>query len=132
MEHEAEKPYKCNLCDKAFYMKWRLGKHLKQHESFDAKFCHYFNNGKFCPFEEHGCMFKHENAQFCNKKLLCRTPLCQFMLETMMYLMTLMLTMESSQSGATMDCVTFVTFCLQQNLTFMHTYRVILDLIQMN
>ena len=44
MEHKDEKPYKCHLCDKAFYMR-RLGKHLKQHESFDAKFCHYFNNG---------------------------------------------------------------------------------------
>ena len=25
-------------------MKWRQGKHLQQHESSDAKYCHYFNN----------------------------------------------------------------------------------------
>ena len=59
-------------------MKWRLGKHLHQHEFPDSKFYHYFNNGKFCPFEEHGCMFKHEHAQLCTKTVLCRSALCQF------------------------------------------------------
>ena len=82
MEHEADKPYKCDLCGKSFYTKWRLGKHLKQHESFDAQFCHYFNNGKFCPFEEHGCMFRHEHAQFFSKNEKCRITLCQFKHQT--------------------------------------------------
>ena len=36
------------------------------------------NNGKVCPYEEHGCMFKHEHAPTCSRKGLCRSNLCQF------------------------------------------------------
>ena len=59
-------------------MKWRLRKHQTQHESTNTRFCHYFNNGGFCPYDEHGCMFKHEHAPNCLKKGVCRAKICQF------------------------------------------------------
>ena len=49
-DHDAAKLFKCDYCEKTFYIKWRLGKHLKQHESDDTKYSHYFNNNKFCQF----------------------------------------------------------------------------------
>ena len=58
--HDAPKLFKCQYCEKMFYMKWRLEKHIKQHESNDGKYCRYFNNDKYCPFEENGCMFLHK------------------------------------------------------------------------
>ena len=55
--------YNCTLCDKTFHRKWRLAKHELAHNSLNVKFCHYFNNGKDCPYEEIGCMFKHEPSK---------------------------------------------------------------------
>ena len=43
----------------------------------DAPFCHFYNNGKPCPFQEIGCMFRHENSGQC-KTRLCTRKLCQF------------------------------------------------------
>ena len=44
--------------------------------SGEAKFCHYFSNGKCCPFDAIGCMFRHEMSQKCNLES-CRDKLCQ-------------------------------------------------------
>ena len=43
----------------------------------DAPFCHFYNNGKSCPFQEIGCMCRHENSGPC-KTRLCTRKLCQF------------------------------------------------------
>ena len=51
---------------------------MNMHASLDTKFCHFFNNDKFCQYEEHGCMFKHEHAPLCTRKGICRVKLCQF------------------------------------------------------
>ena len=59
-------------------MKWRLDKHEKAHTLENIKFCHYFNNEKNCPYEEVGCMFKHEQSQVCRYKDNCSNKLCQF------------------------------------------------------
>ena len=75
--HEEMVPFKCNTCDKDFYSKWRLNKHVLSH-SENGKFCHYFNNGKSCPFEEIGCKFKHEVSKNCRYDKKCHIKLCQF------------------------------------------------------
>ena len=41
-----------------------------------VKFCHYYNNDKFCPFEELGCNFLHKVAQNCGLGKKCKIWLC--------------------------------------------------------
>ena len=67
----------CSICDKEFVVKWRLDKHFKTH-SENNKYCHYFNNGKSCPYENIGCKFKHEDAPLCRYLSRCRLKVCQF------------------------------------------------------
>ena len=77
-EHSTGKNFKCDLCDQTFFTKWRLGKHVKQHEMTSIRFCHFFNNDKFCKYEELGCMFKHNDAPVCKNGTWCRSKMCQF------------------------------------------------------
>ena len=44
-EHKLQKEFKCDICGKDFYLKWRLLKHKEMH-IVTKKFCHYYNNGK--------------------------------------------------------------------------------------
>ena len=44
----------------------------------NIKFCHYFNNGKICPFEKLGCMFSHQDSEICYFGVRCMNKLCQF------------------------------------------------------
>ena len=62
--HDVEE-FKCKVCDKVFSMRWILQKHESAHELATVKFCHYFNNGKQCPYEEVGCMFNHSDSEKC-------------------------------------------------------------------
>ena len=48
------------------------------HSMENVKYCHYFNNSKHCPFEEVGCMFKHEISKNCRFQKHCKNKLCQF------------------------------------------------------
>ena len=75
--HEEIVPFKCGICDQEFYVKWRLKKHVLSHEK-KGKFCHFFNNGKICPFQEIGCKFKHEVSNNCRYDEKCHIKLCQF------------------------------------------------------
>ena len=75
--HENFLPFKCNICEKEFYVNWRLKKHVQSHEQ-KQKFCHFYNNGKDCPYEEIGCKFKHEAANNCKFDKNCSIKLCQF------------------------------------------------------
>ena len=51
---------------------------MKSHSDINQKFCHYYNNGKFCPFEKLGCKFKHETSPNCVYLRRCKNTLCQF------------------------------------------------------
>ena len=75
--HKNVKPQKCNICNKEFYFKWRLEKHLLN-DSQMRKCCHYFNNGKVCPYEQVGCQFQHKNSVQCKFDQTCKIKLCQF------------------------------------------------------
>ena len=54
--HGNERPFKCSICDKGFYLKWRMEKHTSDHR-VDIKFCHYYNNDKPCPYDKVGYKF---------------------------------------------------------------------------
>ena len=71
-----EKKYKCEICDQKFHLKWRLIKHEERHKNVDSKFCHYFNNSKICPFQELGCMFRHESSPHCKYMSYCNKKRC--------------------------------------------------------
>ena len=59
-------------------MEWRLKRHLRGHRDVNRKFCHYFNNGKVCPFYESGCKFRHEHSEVCFYGQSCTNHLCQY------------------------------------------------------
>ena len=49
--HTSDKPYRCKKCGKGFYLACRLSKHMEIHDDLKKKrACHYFNNGKNCPY----------------------------------------------------------------------------------
>ena len=77
-EHKTGKEFKCGICDKDFLLKWRLNQHVRGHSDIKQKSCHYFNNGKLCPFEEYGCKFRHAISSFCNFGKCCKNHLCQY------------------------------------------------------
>ena len=49
---------------------------MKIHTQDFVKFYHYYNNDKFCPFEELGCKFLHKVAQNCGLGKTCKIWLC--------------------------------------------------------
>ena len=77
--HTDTTQYKCEECGKIFVSEWRLQKHRNIHDK-TAKIncCHYFNNKEECPFEEIGCIFRHEQAKDCKFGKNCSIRLCQF------------------------------------------------------
>ena len=58
-EHIDSERFKCKYCEKKFVTKWRVEKHLNIHFKRTIKSCKYFLNETFCPFEELGCKFRH-------------------------------------------------------------------------
>ena len=51
VHHGLLKKHACKIYGKECHLKWRLEKHLQIHsEDYSERFCHYFNNGKECPF----------------------------------------------------------------------------------
>ena len=61
--HEAPRAFHCNQCEKTFVTKWRLRKHMRIHSEKFTRICHYFKDGKLCPFEELGCKFLHDVSE---------------------------------------------------------------------
>ena len=65
-DHKKEKSFECNICEAKFIVEWRLKKHITTHQNTNQlRTCHYFNNGKVCPYKEHGCKFLHIEAVKC-------------------------------------------------------------------
>jgi hypothetical protein len=75
--HDKINPLKCPICEKEFYLNWRLKKHVASHNELN-KYCHYFNNAKVCPFQELGCKYKQEHSDKCKFDINCKFKLCQF------------------------------------------------------
>ena len=76
--HNEVQKYNCDICEKSFCIKWRLKRHMAIHGNTRTKTCHYFNNGKECPFSEIGCMSLHELSEECKLGSRCERKLCQF------------------------------------------------------
>ena len=76
--HKAEKKFKCDKCETAFVVEWRLRKHKKIHLKTNIRKCHYYNNMKECPFSTLGCKFLHEKSSFCKYNENCNLEKCQF------------------------------------------------------
>ena len=78
-DHSQDKKFKCEVCDKAFHLKWRLVKHKSMHgQEGSIRKCHYFNNGKICPFEASGYKFLHKESMLCQFQSQCNHDKCQF------------------------------------------------------
>ena len=77
--HGTKGNHQCATCGKYFHVKWRLEKHIKMHEG-ESEFrkCHFYNNGKDCPYEEIGCKFLHQESTECKFKRKCKFDRCQF------------------------------------------------------
>ena len=75
--HTSSEQFNCSECDQTFYVKWRMKKHIQSHDKA-RNYCHYFNNNKYCPFEEIGCKFRHEDSSRCKYGKCCQNRLCQF------------------------------------------------------
>ena len=76
--HKQSKKFECDKCGKVFLLKWRLEQHKKTHALTNIKYCHYFNNMKVCPYDNIGCMFKHETSSWCRFQEECSNNMCQF------------------------------------------------------
>ena len=68
--------HKCEECGKAFLPEWHLKKHMIMHSLSYTSSCHYYNNKKFCPFEQLGCKFSHRLSGLCNYDEKCHKKLC--------------------------------------------------------
>ena len=78
-DHGSQKKHICKDCGKTFHLSWRLNKHIKMHGSErTVRMCHFYNNGKPCPFEEIGCKFLHKESSKCKYLEKCRYDKCQF------------------------------------------------------
>ena len=75
--HDNVKLFKCNICEKDFVMKWRLEKHVNSHKE-QTRWCHFFNNFKTCPFDDVGCIFKHQESPECKFDKHCNVKLCAY------------------------------------------------------
>ena len=76
--HEDYQQFKCDQCEKTFVLKWRLRKHMNLHNKSISHPCHYFNNGKKCPFEDLGCKFFHTVSEICKYGPTCTKRMCPF------------------------------------------------------
>ena len=45
---------------------------------YSPKFCHYYNNSTFCPYEKFGCKFSYSDAEICKFDKACKRELCPF------------------------------------------------------
>ena len=75
-EHDNHETFNCDQCEKTFVLKWRLKKHARIHTKEFVQFCHYFNNGRKCPYEELGCKFLHVVSEMCSYGQKCQKRLC--------------------------------------------------------
>ena len=71
------KKYECDECDSVFNFEGVLEKHKEAvHEGIEL-FCHYFNNGTDCPYEDQ-CIFLHEESQICKYGKACERVMCMY------------------------------------------------------
>ena len=74
---KSHKKYACNQCDKTFKWEDVLKKHVRiSHENVKL-FCHYFNNGLECPYNDE-CIFLHQDSEVCKYGAMCERNNCMY------------------------------------------------------
>ena len=74
---KSHKMYLCNKCDKSFKWQVVMEKHVRiSHENVKL-FCHYFNNGLECPYNDE-CIFIHEDSEVCKYGAMCERNNCMY------------------------------------------------------
>ena len=74
---KVHRKYECDECDKVFKNDGILIKHKEAvHEDIEL-YCHYYNNGKECPFED-ACIFLHDESETCKYGKGCERVLCMY------------------------------------------------------
>ena len=68
---------KCDKCDKIFRCQVIKEKHMSISHDDKIVYCHYFNNGKKCPYENK-CIFIHEDSEICKYGIKCERIFCMF------------------------------------------------------
>ena len=53
-----------------------MEKHVKIHTQKFVQYCHYYNNDKFCPYEELDCKFLHQVDNDCKFGKKCNKEMC--------------------------------------------------------
>ena len=103
-KHTTSEDFKCDDCDKIFKSQKKLDDHEKTHEKFECDecdkvfqyegllerhvdavhsdsdciiYCHYYNNGKECPFGD-VCIFEHEESDKCKYGQACERIKCMY------------------------------------------------------
>ena len=75
--HGQTDKHKCESCEMEFISEIRLRNHINSHK-YATKYCHFFNNGKECIYEELGCKFRHEKSEMCKFRDKCKKLLCGY------------------------------------------------------
>ena len=68
--HEKPKSFNCDIFSQDFLSKMAVKKNKEGHAK-NQRYCHYFNNGDTCPYEENGCMFINEVSPKCEFYASC-------------------------------------------------------------
>ena len=68
---------RCDKCDKIFSCQVIKEKHMSISHDDKIVYCHYFNNGKKCPYENK-CIFIHEDSEICKYGIKCERIFCMF------------------------------------------------------
>ena len=69
--------YSCENCDKTFVNEDTMEMHNTITHKNVRFYCHYFNNGKQCPFKTE-CVFLHEVSKVCKDGKKCERDMCMF------------------------------------------------------
>ena len=75
--NKTHKKFECDDCDSIFKREGTLEKHVQAAHEDVTLFCHYFNNGKDCPYEDE-CIFVHEESDVCKFGNGCERLLCMY------------------------------------------------------
>ena len=75
--HHTNIRFNCENCDKTFVNEDTKEMHNAISHKNVRFYCHYFNNGKHCPFETE-CVFLHEVSKVCRYSKNCERDMCMF------------------------------------------------------
>ena len=73
----SHKEYMCEICKQTIKHQDILEKHIIITHANAKLYCHFYNNGTTCPFEQE-CVFLHEHSSQCRYAALCERNLCMY------------------------------------------------------